>query len=292
MRGMMRAAVVLAVVSVAQASVTTPMALPALADYAGQVIVGEVAQVDAYWAENPRRIETRVTFRDVTYLKGQRADDGTTFALVVPGGTVGEWTARIADTPEFRPQERWVLMLLPQYRTYPVVGLTQGAFRVQTDAGGTARVYSADGAAIQRIDERGWVQQVQLPRTPAAARLRDADGLTVRDEAAPVVAAPAVTLDAFVTQLQPILDASRQHVLRSPAGQPIPTKLHAVPLQARDGARGVDTARLEAARNAVTRANAAAERTAKEADAPPVTPAPTDTPKSDDDATATGRAAA
>jgi len=218
-----------------EASSVVPMSVATLADHAGQVIVGEVVSTRSYWAESPRRIETEVVFAQVDYLKGRLADSGATFALKVPGGTVGDMTLRIADAPTLAIGEKWVLFLLPQYKVHPVVGLAQGAFRVTTE-GGVARVRDAAGRLVTGVDARGYVQ------TAAPAGLRATSGLVeasggVRAVAQEPEAAPAegLTYEQFVAQLRPVLAQSRDHGLTGPAGRPALAALRAVPLKAADG---------------------------------------------------------
>ena len=47
----------------------------------------------------------------------------------------------MASAPAFAAGEKWILFLLPTYKTFPVVGLSHGAFRVPTDTDGVERVF-------------------------------------------------------------------------------------------------------------------------------------------------------
>lgn len=181
--------------SVSFASSVVPMTVATMADHAGQVITGDVAGTRSYWADEPRRIETEVTFTGVGYLKGAPANADGTFTLRVPGGTIGDLRMRVEGTPEFVVGETWVLFLLPTYRVFPVVGLDQGAYRVVRSADGVDRVYRG-GRAVHGPD-----------------------------------AEAAVSYDRFVKQITPILDASRDHGLTEPAGRPALVPHRAVPLR-------------------------------------------------------------
>ncbi len=229
----------------AQAASVVPMSAAMLADCAGQVIVGEVAATRSYWADSPRRIETEVVFERVDYLKGRHADAGTSFVLKVPGGTVGDMTLRIADAPTLAVGERWVLFLLPEYKVHPVVGLTQGAFRVTTDGGGVARVRDAAGRPVTGVDAAGCVQTAAAAGPVGTANAYATSGLVdaaggVRVANVQPTAAPAegLTYEEFVAQLRPILVRSREHGLTAPAGRPALAEMKAVPLRAAAGQVG------------------------------------------------------
>lgn len=229
-----------------QAGGVETMTLPTLAEHAGQVLVGTVQSSRSYWAENPRRIETELVFGELRFLKGRLPDSGLEFRLVVPGGRVADWELRVSCTPQFAVGERWLLFLLPTYKTFPVVGLHQGAFRISTGADGVARVYFANGMPVTGLDHAGIVQGAAAgaaqpvscaaaPKTsgaPAASRLVAARGLSLRAAAAAPVA--ALTLEEFVARIQPVLDASRDHRLTHPAGRSTGSVPRAVPLRPRD----------------------------------------------------------
>lgn len=224
--------------SSAVASTVVPMNASTLAGHAGQVIVGEVASVRSYWADAPRRIETRVFFEKVTYLKGRLADSTERFSLVVPGGTVGEMRMRVCGAPEFRPGERHVLFLLPSYKTFPTVGLWQGAFRLIPDADGVGRVYQ-QGVAVTGFDAEGFVRFASGARPSAHEHLIAGDRARL---AAPLpspatASAEAMRYEDLAAYLKPILEASRDHKLTEPAGKRVRVELRPVPLRVAPAAR-------------------------------------------------------
>lgn len=227
----------------ASGSIVVPMDLPTLADHAGQVLVGEVVSAESYWAEHPRRIETRLSLARVDYLKGRLPDATDAFTLVVPGGTVGETTMRLADAPAFAVGERWVLFLLPEYRTFPTVGIAQGAFRVATDRDGTARVFDAAHNPVTGVDAEGAVQIAQARAATPADRLVSATSVRVAPAAADP-AATALTYDEFVTLIRPVLDRSRDHHLTQPAGRRVLVRYEPRPLVPAPGAAAAATPAL------------------------------------------------
>lgn len=240
----------LLIVAAAHAGTVQRFSLEQIADHAGQVIIGRVADVRSYWASDPRRIESEITFTEVQYLKGALPDSGTTFKLTVPGGTVGDVQMQISSTPQFAVGEKWLLCLLPQYRTFPVVGLFQGAFLIRPDDVGIERLaYQLNRRVVPvvGVDPAGHVL-CQSPTTtrPPAIPLA-ADG--VRLLPPPPTAEPTpLSLDAFSEHFQPILDASRKHHLRAPAGQRVLVDYQAVAL--RRAAQAVDRDDASEPRNA------------------------------------------
>jgi hypothetical protein len=236
-----------------------------LADLAGQVLCGRIVEVRSYWADNPRRIESEVVLHGVEYWKGGPPQPGDSFRLVVPGGQVGDTGQRVCCTPEFRVGQRWVLFLLPEYRSFPVAGLWQGAFQLVPDAQGVERVVQGGALPVAALQADGFFRALPAsdrahgsshaiaadnarlvePRQPLLAADGDA---TAASAAAP---AAALSLDDFRAALQPILAASRQHELTGPAGRRVLVQYRPVPLRTSGPASPLDPARLPAALEAV-----------------------------------------
>jgi hypothetical protein len=220
------------------ASTIVPMNTAGMADHAGQVIIGQVDAVRSYWLDNPRRIESEVTFEQVTYLKGRLPDSTAKFTLRVPGGTVGSARMAVCCSPDFAVGQKWVLFLLPTYKTHPVVGLYQGAFLVQPDADGVERIYSLRHGMLEPIagmSADGFIQRGSgKPRTKdltitdrlrAASRVRPRAVRTAEDGPA-----QAMRLTDFLDRIRPVVTASRSHHLTEPAGKPVGVRPIARPL--------------------------------------------------------------
>lgn len=221
-------------VTPAPASTVVPMNLATLSDLSGQAIVGRVASVRSYWAESPRRIESEVTFEQVEYLKGALPGSTDTFSLIVPGGRVDGMEMRVCCTPTFAAGDKWVLCLLPSYKTFPVAGLYQGAFLVQPDAQGTERVWRTRHGSRQpvtSIDTSGFVQVSRVSGGRVHEHLLDAVNVHVVSEADASRAEQAMSYEAFLRHLRPVLAASRDHMLSEPAGKPVPARYTAAPLR-------------------------------------------------------------
>lgn len=228
-----------AVAALAPASTVEPMNLDTLADLAGQAIVGRVSAVESYWTtDTPRRIESRVTLEQVEYLKGAPADAATTFTLIVPGGRIGDTRMQVCCTPTFAVGDKWVLFLLPQYRTFPVVGLFQGSFVARPDENGVERIHHMRHDRLEPVtgfDDEGFARVAGTSDVHAEQRLVGANGVRLKPTET-TTAAPAMALDDFLKQVRPILNRSRAHDLKAPAGRPIREPLQAGPLVPAAGA--------------------------------------------------------
>jgi hypothetical protein len=207
------------------------MTVQEMADRAAQVCDGVVASVESYWTGEPAEIVSEIRFINVSYLKGAPSSAGTEMTLIVPGGTVGSRTMRLAGAPEFQPGQRWVLFLLPAYRTFPTVGVWEGAFRIQNDESGTARVFDAAGRAVVGLDSNGFVRSFEANSSEAARHCKEAHQVRLLETRAQKANSLAMSLDDFRSILAPILAASRNHSLDGPSGVPIPTRYTPVPMQ-------------------------------------------------------------
>ncbi len=226
----------------AAASTVADMTAAEIADHAGQVIEGVVTSTRSYWTASPtggpdrRRIETEIVLSDVTYWKGRHRGAGDSFTLILPGGTVGQTQMRLCCTPQLEVGQRWILCLLPEYKTYPVVGLWQGAFEVREDLDGTQRVYQASAFPIAGLDDDGAFVAAQPVSADARGNLLHANNVRVmpaRDNAPP---AQAMTLNEFKATMQPILKASRDHRMKRPAGRRVPVNYTKTTLKPAPGA--------------------------------------------------------
>lgn len=195
------------------------MSVRRMADLAGQVVIGRVSAVRTYWAENPRRIESEITLAQIEYAKGAPAGATDAGTFVVPGGTVGDWTLRVSGAPEFAVGEKWMLFVLPTYKTHPVVGLYRGAFRVVADAAGVERVLDAERQPIKGIDARGMVVSVEADPSTAEWADRHSSPQVTALLAAANDSVSAMAFSDFRAAIQPVLERSQDHHLSGPAGR-------------------------------------------------------------------------
>lgn len=222
------------VTSETRGSTVVPMTLETISDHAGQVITGTIVSVSSYEADEPRRIESEITLAQVEYLKGALPDSTEAFSFIVPGGTVGQTHLHIGGTPIFRVGEDWILFLLPTYKTFPVVGLSHGAFRIVPDGNGVQRVVSASFNPLTSIDKQGFASFAGNSATATggtAANLVKATNVRVTITDAQKPSVQGMALEDFLALLQPILANSTDHNLTEPAGRRVLVQYTPVPLE-------------------------------------------------------------
>ncbi|MCB9855143.1 MAG: hypothetical protein H6818_05595 [Phycisphaerales bacterium] len=213
------------------AGTVVPMSVATMADYSAQVIVAEIGEMTPRWADNPRRIETTVELLNIEYLKGGYDGAPLQRTLVVPGGCIGEKQLRICCAPEFQTGQRWLLFLLPEYKTFPTVGIGQGAFRIVTDQTGAAHVFQHGGLPVSGMNDESWIEYAVQPQAHVHGQASSAaSNMRVVDRSKDA-AAGLMTFAEFRYAIQPVLDASRDHKLTQPAGRHVPVKLRPVPIR-------------------------------------------------------------
>ena len=218
-------------------SSVVPMNLEVISDYTGQAFVGEVESVRSYWAENPRRIESEIIFNNVEYLKGSPEEASSSFSLVVPGGTVGDTQMRICCAPRFAVGEKWILMVLPKYKTFPIVGLYRGAFKVVKDDKSQEHIHNAHNQPVTGIDDRDFVEVNGSASYDPHGQVNETHNMKVefntRSEAA---ADRGVSYTDFITKLKSVLERSKKYRLNRPAGKRIIVEYEPVSLKRAKGA--------------------------------------------------------
>lgn len=95
-----------------------------------------------------RRIQTRVTFRDIKVFKGRAV--APTMAITLPGGATSEWSLRIPGMPSFHQGDEVVVFLERTSKGWTPSGLSQGVFRVVRDQSGVRRA-TRDTTDMERI---------------------------------------------------------------------------------------------------------------------------------------------
>ncbi len=195
------------------------LSLPDIADHSGQILSGTVVSIESYWTEDygPRTIETKITLEQVSYFKGQRSRS-TQFEFTIPGGTVGDMTMRIAGAPEFDRGETWVLFLLPEWKSFPTVGLHQGAYQLVDGV-----VKDGNGVPVANIDEKGFVFSA-LPSPKLHGRARGADVHITHS-------LKSMHQQKFIQRVMSIANNSKPIILSHDAGKRIPADYTSVPLR-------------------------------------------------------------
>jgi hypothetical protein len=95
------------------------------------IAFGRVIDTTAEMSEDRKRIDTLVSVRVDTYLKG---GPGETIVFKVPGGQVGRYRNLMVGAPMFEVGDEAVFFLTTRGGGTPYVfGLSQGVFRVRVD---------------------------------------------------------------------------------------------------------------------------------------------------------------
>ena len=105
-----------------------------------------------------------MTVEVADYLKGNLGDHVT---FKVPGGQIGRYRTVFVGAPEFHEGDEVVLFLQHTGPSYPyVVGLSQGAFRVVTDARTGQRMVTTPIVMGKGSDEPERVVRGDVTRRP------------------------------------------------------------------------------------------------------------------------------
>jgi hypothetical protein len=122
----------------ATATVVLPIDFRELTTSASVIVHGRVVDVRAEWVDGRRAVETFVTIEADEYLKGGLGERVT---FKVPGGQLGRYRTVFVGAPSFEAGDEVVLFLKSNGPSFPfVIGLTQGVFRVTSDARSGGRV--------------------------------------------------------------------------------------------------------------------------------------------------------
>jgi hypothetical protein len=131
-----------------------PRSFDELVQRAGLVLVGTVRDVRSEFADgglNQNSIQSYVSFSDLQVIKGQVT--GEEYVLRVPGGVVGRFAQDYPGIPSFQTGQRYLVFIRGNQRDFfPVVGITQGVFRIIDNNKGQHVVVRDDhvGRASQR----------------------------------------------------------------------------------------------------------------------------------------------
>ena len=148
----------IACVSIASVHATTVVAptFDELVDRAQLIFEGTVTDVQSQWAGEggQRHIVSYVSFKVDDGVKGEA---GATYTLRMLGGTVGDTTMEISDSPKFKVGDRDILFVENNGTQFiPLVGIMHGRFRVQGhQESGTAVVLTNEGHAVGDLAKLG-----------------------------------------------------------------------------------------------------------------------------------------
>jgi hypothetical protein len=145
-------------VALGRVSATTviPPTFEQLVQQAEVIFQGTVTSTQSVWAGEgaQRHIETYVTFQVEDNVKGQA---GSSYTIQMLGGTVGDQTFEITDTPKFKVGDREILFVEHNHDQFvPLVGITHGRFQVQRDnQTGREVLLNNEGEAVRDLTQLG-----------------------------------------------------------------------------------------------------------------------------------------
>jgi hypothetical protein len=138
------------------ATTVVPPTFEQLVQQAELIFQGTVTDSRSVWEGEggQRHIETYVTFNIEDNLKGQ---PGTSYTIRMLGGTVGDETLEVTDTPKFKVGDREILFVEHNNDQFvPLVGIGYGRFHVQKDEQtGRDVVMNNEGEAVRDLAQLG-----------------------------------------------------------------------------------------------------------------------------------------
>jgi hypothetical protein len=111
------------------------MDVAALTRAASDVVRARVTSSRCAWTEDHRRL---VTFVEMEVLEGWKGPAPATLTVLQPGGERDGIGQRVAGVASLNAGEELVLFLERQGQLHRIVGLSQGVYRVQRTADGSA----------------------------------------------------------------------------------------------------------------------------------------------------------
>jgi len=138
------------------ATMVIPPTFEQLVQQAELIFQGTVTTSRSVWEGEggDRHIETYVTFQIEDNVKGQA---GTSYTIRMLGGTVGDETMEVTDSPKFQVGDRDILFVEHNNDQFvPLVGINHGRFQIQHDEQtGRDIVTNGDGEPVRDLTQLG-----------------------------------------------------------------------------------------------------------------------------------------
>jgi hypothetical protein len=138
------------------ASTVIPPTFDQLVQQAEVIFQGTVTNVRSVWEGEgaQRHIDTYVTFQVQDNVKGNA---GASYTIRMLGGTVGDETMEVTDTPKFNVGDRNILFVEHNYDQFvPLVGISHGRFQVQRDEqSGRDVILNGEGEPVRDLAKVG-----------------------------------------------------------------------------------------------------------------------------------------
>lgn len=134
-----------------QATTVLQLDIDQLLQQAELVFEGQVISSEARWNDDQSSINTIIRFQVNDIIKGEFAED--VLELQFAGGTVGDMTLRISDMEYPAPGDQGIYFVeqLDHNQINPLLGWSQGHFRILKDSTDEERIYSSRRAPVQAL---------------------------------------------------------------------------------------------------------------------------------------------
>src|SRR5438094_7915514 len=138
------------------ATIVVPPTFEQLVQQAEFIFQGTVTDARSVWEGEgaQRHIDTYITFQVQDNVKG---DAGSSYTIRVLGGTVGDETMEVTDTPKFKVGDSEILFVEHNNEQFvPLVGIGHGRFHVQRDdETGRDIVVTGEGVPVRDLSKLG-----------------------------------------------------------------------------------------------------------------------------------------
>lgn len=138
------------------ATTVIPPTFDQLVGQAEMIFQGTVTEVRSVWSGEgaQRHIDSYITFAVEESMKGT---PGTSYTIRMLGGTVGDETMEVTDTPKFKVGDRDILFVEHNNDQFvPLVGINNGRFHVEHDEQtGRDIVVNGEGAPVRDLTKLG-----------------------------------------------------------------------------------------------------------------------------------------
>jgi hypothetical protein len=149
-----------ALIGIAFARLTATTVIPPtfeqLVQQAELIFQGTVTDVRSIWEGEgaQRHIDTYITFQIGENVKGNA---GSSYTIRILGGTVGDETMEVTDTPKFKVGDSDILFVEHNNDQFvPLVGINNGRFHVQRDEQtGRDIVLNGEGEPVRDVTKFG-----------------------------------------------------------------------------------------------------------------------------------------
>jgi hypothetical protein len=215
----------------ARATTVLPVDAHGLVDRAEVIFVGTAVHQETATTGDGRFPFTLVTFRVHETLKG--ATDPGELVLALPGGFLGDELYEIEGVPRFAVGEKVLVFARGNgARGFPIVGWSQGLFRLVADPGSGAEIVAdAHGAAVHGLEGARWRKGAvaHAAHEGAAVTLLSTHGVEVALDAPGADAGEAPPAAAVLAGLRAAIRARAGHASFTPGGKVASARAEALP---------------------------------------------------------------